>query len=361
MAEALGRLGNPSSPHAEGRAAARLRDAARACVAALAGARPEEVLFTSSGTEANAWALAGLAEAGAGKGKHLILSAVEHLSLIHMARRMEKAGWKVTCLPVDRFGRVDPEVFEKALTPETALVSVQWANAETGTLQPVGELARLAKARGVLVHCDAVAAAGQVPVSLGAVPVDALSLAAHPWGGPPGIGALVLRKGVRLAPWFVGGAQEEGRRAGTENLAGMVGMGRAAEVLLPEIPALAERITPLRDRLIRGILKDVPEAVLHGHPTERLPGHVSISIPGADAETLVLALDMQGVAVGIGSACTSLTRKASHVLKAMGVEESLALGAVTCSLGFRTSQDEVDRLVELLPRVAARWRGVSIQ
>ena len=361
MLETLDRLGNPSSLHAEGRAAARIRDLARTQVAALAECRPEEVVFTSSGTEANAWALTGLAEASSGRGKHLVISAVEHLSILQTARRMEKTGWKVTLLAVDRHGRIDPGVLEKALTPETALVSIQWANAEVGTLQPIKEIVRLVKSRGILIHADGVAAAGQVPVNLQRVPVDALSLAAHPWGGPPGIGALILRKGVRLAPLFVGGTQEEGRRAGTEDLMGIVGMGRAAEVTAKEIGSFSGRITPLRDRLIRGILEDVKEATIHGHPTERLPGHVSFSVPGVDAESLVLALDMQGVAVGVGSACTSLAQKASHVLKAMGIEESLARGAVTCTMGLRTTDLELARMRELLPQAAARLREVSVR
>ena len=356
MAEVLDRLANPSGLHAEGRIAAQARDAARAQVAALIGTRSEEVVFTSCGTEANVWALTHLAEARRDRGRQVVLSSVEHLSLLQTARRMEKEGWRVTLLPVDRRGRVDPAALDRVLTSETVLVSVQWANAEVGTLQPMEEIARRAKSRGVLVHSDAVAAAGQVPVDLRKIPVDAVSLAAHPMGGPPGIGALVLRKGTRIAPWFLGGGQEEGRRAGTENLLGVVGMGRAAEVVLKEREGWAGRITPLRDRLIRGILDRVPEATLHGHPTERLPGHASFSIPGTDAEELVLALDMQAVAVGIGSACTSGARKASHVLKAMGVEESCAMGAVTCTLGGRTSQAEVDRVVDLFPRVAARLK-----
>lgn len=356
VAALLAQTANPSSLHAEGRTSARMRDLARTQVAALVGARAEEVIFTSSGSEANQWALIGLAEANRNRGDHLILSCVEHASLLQSARRLEKSGWSITWLPVDSYGRVDPDSLERAFTPRTVLMSVQWANPEVGTLQPVAELARRVKAHKVLVHCDAVAAAGQVRVDFADLPLDALSLAAHPMGGSPGVGALVLRKGVRILPLLVGGAQEEGRRAGTENLLGIVGMGAAAETLRSTLDEWGSRITPLRDRLFRGILKRVPDASLHGHPTERLPGHLSLSIPGLDAESLVLALDLEGVAFGVGSACTSLTQKASHVLRAMGVEESLARGAVTCTLGLQSREEEIDRVEEILPRAAAVLR-----
>ncbi len=378
MARAMAALANPSAPYAEGRAAARLLGAARAQVAALIGARPEEIVFTSSATEANLWALTGLARANAARGRRLVISAVEHLSILHVARQMEKQGaasssravsgpsagighcvphgegWSVTLLPVDQAGRVDAAALEPALTPETALVSIQWASAEVGTVQPMAELARRARSRGVPVHSDAVAAAGRVPVDVREVPVDALSLAANVWGGPPGVGALYVRKGTRIPPLFLGGTQEEGRRAGTENLAGIVGMGAAAEAAARRLPDLPARANPLRDRLIRGILNLAPEATLNGHPTERLPGHASVSFPGTDAEGLVLSLDMQGVAAGLGSACSFQTRKPSHVLKAMGVGDERALGTVVFSLGSDSSERDVDRVLEILPRLLKR-------
>ncbi len=352
--EVLPLVANPSSLHSDGRTAARWREQARAQVAALVGARVEEVYFTSSGTEGNTWALTGLAEAYRSRGRHLVVSAVEHLSILQMVRRMEKEDWGVTVLPVDRNGRVDPERVEQALTPKITLVSLQWANSEVGTLQLVAEIARRVKGKGILLHADAVAAAGQVPIDLRTIPVDALSLAGNTFGGPPGIGALILRKGVRILPLLVGGTQEDGRRAGTENLLGIVGMGAASAAALRDLPALAEKVTPLRERLIRGILKLLPEATLNGHPTERLPGHVSVSIPGVDAEALVLALDREGVSVGLGSACTSRTMKASHVLRAMGIEESRARGTITCTLGSGTTAAEIDRLLELLPHAIER-------
>ena len=363
-AEALAHCGNPSSIHAEGRAAARLRDQAREQVAALIRARPEEISWTSCGTEANVWALIGLAGMQRGAGRHLVVSAVEHLSVLETARRMEKEGWSVTVLPVDRQGRVDAEQVDRALTAQTALVSLQWANPEVGTLQPIAEAARRVKGRGILFHCDAIAAVGQVPVDVQAVPVDALSLAAGPFGGPPGVGALYLRKGVRLAPLFVGGAQENGRRAGTENLLGVVGMGAAAAEAAQALPALAGTLTPLRDRLVRGILELLPEAALNGHPTERLPGHVSISFPGADAEVLLLTLDREGFSVGLGSACVSRTMKSSHVLKAMGLEPLHALGTVTFTLGSGNTQEEVEALLAALPRSvaeSARTREMALK
>ncbi len=357
MIQAVAAVGNPSSPHAEGRRAAQAMEKARGQVAGLLGALAEEIHFTSSGTEANAWALLGLTQPQGSAGRHLVLSAIEHLSVLQAARRMEREGWKVTVVPVDRSGRSDPAEIENAITPETALVSIQWANAEVGTIQPIAEIARRVKRRGILFHSDAVAAVGSIPVDVGAVPVDALSLAASAFGGPPGIGALFVRKGVRIDPLFVGGAQEEGRRAGTENLPGIVGMGKAAEMAKRGLLEAGERLTSLRDRLIQGVLSRVPQAVLNGHPVERLPGHVSVSFPGAEAESLVLALDLEGIAAGVGSACSSRTMKVSHVLKAMGAERSCALGTITLTLGVRTTEAEIAQALEILPRAVERQRG----
>ncbi len=350
MEEALAHCGNPSSLHAEGREAAQRLQKARSRVSSLIGSRPDELFFTAGGTEANAWALAGLAAGRRGTGDHLVVSAVEHLSVLQHARRMEKEGWSLTELPVDGAGRVDPDRLEAALTPRTVLVSVQWANPEVGTLQRVAEIARRVKARGILFHTDAVAAVGRLPVDVSAVPVDALSLASGPLGGPPGAGALFVRRGVRISPLFVGGTQEEGRRAGTENLVGLASFGAAAEQAARDLPALAGALLPLRDRLVRGILNSLPEAGLNGDPAERLPGHISVSFPGIDAEALVLALDREGVSVGLGSACSAKAVKASHVLKAMGVGDSCALGTVTLTLGPETTAEEADRFLAVLPR-----------
>jgi len=344
--EALVSCGNPSSLHAGGRAAAHLLRRARGQVAALAGARPDEVFFTAGGTESNAWALRGLAKPGS----HLVVSAVEHLSVLQTAREMEKEGWSVTLVPVDAAGRVDPDQVGRALTPQTALVSIQWANPEVGTLQPVAEIARRVKPKGALFHTDAVAAAGRVPLDWAAVPADAVSLASGPLGGPPGAGALVLRRGTRIRPLFMGGTQEEGRRAGTENLLGIAGFGAAAEWAAGEMPSLQEKVLPLRDRLVRGILNIVSDAGFNGDPTDRLPGHLSVSFPGADAEALVLALDREGVSVGLGSACSAKAVKASHVLKAMGVGDPRALGTITLTYGRQTAAGEVDLFLEILPR-----------
>ena len=280
-----------------------------------------------------------------------MISAVEHLSVLQTAHEMEKEGWSVILIPVDRAGRVDPSAVEAALTAQTVLVSVQWANPEVGTLQPVAEIARRVKAKGgILFHTDAVSAAGRVPLDLAAVPADAVSLASGPLGGPPGAGALVLRRGTRIQPLFVGGTQEEGRRAGTENLVGLAGFGAAAERAARELAVFPGKVLPLRERLIRGILTIVSDASFNGDPTDRLPGHLSVSFPGADAEALVLALDREGVSVGLGSACSSKAVKASHVLKAMGVGDPQALGTVTLTLTGETAAEEVDRFLEILPR-----------
>lgn len=358
--QALEQVGNPSSLHAEGRGAAQWVQRARAQVAALVGARPEEVFFTSSATEANTWALWGLCEAHAARGNHLIVSAVEHLSILQTVRRMEKRGWEATVVPVDRFGRVEPDRLEAALNPRTVLVCVQWANGEVGTIQPIAELARRVKAKGVLFHSDAVAAAGRVPIDWPTCGLDALTLAANALGGPPGAGALVLRKGTRIQPLLVGGAQEEGRRAGTENLLGIVGMGEASRASAEELPRLKDRLAPLRDHLLRGILNKSPEAQLNGHPTERLPGHLSVSFPDLDAESLVLALDLRGVAAGLGSACTAQTRKASHVLRAMGVEEETALGTVVFTFGPQVAESQIAELLNRLQGVLSSVRGLKV-
>ncbi|MCM8794909.1 MAG: cysteine desulfurase [Candidatus Omnitrophica bacterium] len=354
--------GNPSSMHQEGRRTAQAVERARNQVAALLGASPQEILFTSSGTEANLAAITGLLKAvPAGQGKHLVVSAVEHLSVLQSVRRLEKEGFSVTVLPVDSRGCVDPGQCEKALTPQTVLVSVQWANPEVGTVQPVRELALRVKSKGILFHSDAVAACGCLPVDVREVPVDALSIAANTFGGPSGVGALYLRKGVRLFPLFVGGTQQEGRRAGSENVLGIAGMGVAAELAKAELNDLPGRLIPLRDRLIGGILKGIPETRLNGHPTARLPGHASFSFSGVNAEELVFALDLKGVAVGLGSACSAQTIKASHVLKAMGVEDSLALGTILCTLGWATRADQVDRAADLLRQVVMKNRLVAVE
>lgn len=346
-------VGNPASVHAEGRLSAQAVEESRARVAGLVSSVPSEIIFTSGGTEANALALAGLSRAAQAqkKGRHLVISAVEHLSVLQTARFLEKEGFSVTVLPVDKYGQVDPGSVEAALTPETVLVSVQWANAEVGTLQPLVRICQQANAKRIPFHTDAVAAVGQVSVNLKEVPADALTLAANTFGGPGGIGALFLRKGTRILPFLVGGAQEEGRRAGTENLLGIVGMGCAAETARKGLPDLGKRLIPLRDRLIHGILNKIPEATLNGHPTQRLPGHASFSFPGLDAEELVLVLDREGVAVGLGSACSKMTMKASHVLKAMGIGEERALGTITCTLSVGIVPDEVDKAVEVITRV----------
>jgi len=352
ISQALGKLANPSAPYAEGREAARLRDRARGQVAALLGARPDEILFTSSGTESNLWALSGLArsvlrQAQGERRNHIVLSAVEHLSLLQGARQMEKEGWEITVVPVDHAGRVDSGRVEQALTPRTALVSVQWANAEVGALQPVAELARRVKQRGVLFHSDAVAAAGRVPVDVREMPADALSLAANIWGGPPGVGALYLRKGVRILPLMVGGTQEEGRRAGTENLAGIIGMGAAAAAVAERLGSFAAGANPLREKLVRGILELSVGAALNGpsHPTERLPGHASVSFPGVDAEGVVLSLDMEGICASSGSACSSGSLTPSHVLSALGLPDTLCNSLIRLSLGRETSDADIQYLL----------------
>lgn len=342
MAAWLSRVGNPSNHlHREGREAAEALTAARCAVAALIGASSDEVSCTSSGTEANAWAVRGLLASQRTKGKHLVVSAVEHVSLLNTVRRLEREGFRVTRVRVDGDGRVDPADVVSALQPDTVLVSVMWANHEVGTLQPIADIARAVRERGILFHTDAVAAVGSVDVSVAAVPVDALSLAANQFGGPAGVGALYVRDGVNIHPFFDGGIQEHGRRAGTENLLGIIGMGAAAEVARQQRLAWTDHRRPLRDQLACALQEDEPACRVFGHPTERLPGHLCVAYEGIDGESLALGLDREGVALVQSSACTSRTLKVSHVLKAMGLADALAQGACLATLGPDTTAADV--------------------
>ena len=361
MSAWLERVGNPSNHlHREGRVAAAALERARKAVAALIGASADEIYFTSSGTEANTWAIRGLVAAHRTKGKHLVLSAVEHISLLHTVRRLEREGYEVTHVPVDATGRVDAAQVERVLRPDTALVSVMWANHEVGTLQPIAEIARLVRARGVLFHTDAVAAVGSVEVSVTQTPVDALSLAANQFGGPAGVGALYVREGVGITPLFDGGIQEHGRRAGTENLLSIIGTGAAAEVIRQQQHAWFAHRRSLRDALEQALRMDHPACHVFGHPTERLPGHLCVAFEGIDGESLALGLDREGVAVVQSSACTSKVLKASHVLKAMGVPEPLAQGACLASIGWETTPADIEQARAAFHTVVQQLHSLAV-
>lgn len=351
--------GNPSSVHAPGREARQRVSEAREKVAQLLGARPEEIVFTSGGTEADNLALVGVARACRERGDHIVTTQVEHHAVLETCRALEAEGFRTTYVPVDSHGMVDPQAVAEALTPRTVLVSVMLANNEVGTLQPVARIADLVRPRGVYLHTDAVQAVGQVPVAVEELGVDLLSLSAHKMYGPKGVGALYVRRGVPLSPLLHGGGQERGRRSGTENVPGIVGLGKAAQLAHSEQPERQRGLTALRERLIRGLASRVPEAILNGHPTQRLPSNVSISFPGVTAEALVVDLDLKGVAISAGAACAAGTVEPSHVLRAMGLSESVAAGTVRLSLGRANTPEEVDQVLDILTEAVERLRQAS--
>lgn len=359
MAAALDEGGNPSSIHEAGRRAKRQLEQARRQVATLIGAKPGEVFFTSCGTEANNWALKGLFAANKRKGNHLVISAIEHPSVSLVARRLELEGAQVSILPVDREGAVPAEALRAALQPGTVLVSVMLANGEVGTIEPIEELAAIAHEQGVLFHTDAVAAVGHLPIDVRALGVDALSLAANQFYGPPGAAALFVREGVRVLPLLEGGGQETGGRSGTEALPAIVGMGTAAEIAARELPQRVERLARLRDRLKDGLLLRVDRVRLNGSWTSRLPHNLHVCVDGVSSESLVLGLDQVGIAVGLGSACNSKSMRPSHVLKAVGLSDEEAKGALVFTLGVQTTEAQIDLSFELIPAVVQRLRNVT--
>lgn len=350
---------NPQSLHSGGQAAFQAVEEARARVAGLIGASAEEVFFTASGSESNNFALKGMALAGRARGKRIVVSAIEHLSVLNAAKSLEKLGFETVLVPVDGLGRINPDDVRKALTKDTVLVSIQTANSEVGTMEPVDEIARISREHGVPFHTDAVAAAGNVPVDVRALGADALSLAADQFYGPKGGAALYLRKGTRIVPLVDGGVQEGGRRGGTENVPAIIGMGRAAEIAVAEITKRIETETLLRDRLIRGLLERVDRTVLTGDPANRLPHHASFCIEFIEGEAMLLHLDMKGVAASSGSACTSKSLKASHVLLAMGMDHALAQGSLVFSLLETTTAADIDRVLEVFPPIVDKLRRMS--
>lgn len=352
-------FGNPQSLHPWGDRAREAVEGAREKVAKLIGARPEEVIFTSSGTEANNMAVKGLALAYQNKGRHIVVSAIEHFSVLHSVRTLAKAGFQFTAVPVDSHGRVDPEDVRKAIRNDTILVSIIHASSEVGTIQPLKEIAAVVKEKGVLLHTDAVASVGQVPVDVEELGVDALSLAAQTFYGPKGAGALFLRKGLRLIPLMDGGVQEGGRRPGTENVPAIVGMGKAAELAMEEGEVRSRRLRDLRDRLIRGVLERVEHVFLTGDPEERLPGHASFCVRFIEGEAMLMLLASKGIAASSGSACTSRALKASHVLTAMGISPEDAQGSLMLTLGLGNREEEVDYFLEVFPPIVGRLREMS--
>ena len=349
--------GNPSSIHAFGREAHRALENARKQVAAALNCEAREVFFTAGGSESDNWAIRCALQAK--QGKHIITSAIEHHAVLHTCEYMEKQGYEVTYLPVDEFGLVSPEDVKKAIRPDTVLITIMAANNEIGTLQPVEAIGKIAKEAGVLFHTDAVQAVGAVPVDVKAWNVDMLSLSGHKLHAPKGVGALYIRKGLRISNLIYGGAQERGLRAGTENLPGIVALGKAIELAVAEMPEYAQRVSALRDKLIDGILAKIPDVQLNGHRTQRLPGNVNVSIRYVEGEALLMRLDMAGIAASSGSACTSGSLDPSHVLLAIGLPHEIAHGSLRLSLGRDTTEEEVDYVLEKLPEIVKTLRAMS--
>ena len=360
MHEAVrGCFGNASSIHTFGQAAKAALDDARSAVADLLGARPNDVIFTGSGTEADNLAIRGVAEASVPAGRrHLIASAIEHEAVLNTLKALSKRDWTTTLLPVGAAGVVEPAALEAATTDDTALVSVMHANNEIGTLQPVAELAAIAHRHGALFHTDAVQTAGKLPLDVTALGVDLLSLSAHKFNGPKGVGALWIRRGMRLVAPTTGGRQERNRRAGTENVPAIVGLGVAAELATRKLALEATRLSALRDRLESSLLDRVPGATVNGSGT-RVPNTTNISFDGVEAEALLIALDLEGIAVSTGSACSSGTLEPSHVLRAMGLTPRRAQSSIRFSLGLGNTDGEVDRVVGVLPPLVAKLRALS--
>jgi cysteine desulfurase len=353
-------FGNASSVHTFGQQAKAELDAARTSLARLIGAEPSEIVFTSGGTESDNLAIRGAAEALEPAGRrHIITTAIEHEAVLNTVRALERRGWDATLLPIDQTGVLSPDALREALRPDTALVSVMHANNEIGSVQPIEALAPLVRAAGALFHTDAVQSAGRIPVDVRQLGVDALSLSAHKFGGPKGTGALWIRRGVRLVPHMTGGRQERGRRAGTEDVPALAGMGVAARVAAEAAVAAGPAIARLRDRLEAGILAQVPGTVVNGDRARRVPNTSNISFDGIEAESLLIALDLEGVAISTGSACSSGSLEPSHVLRAMGLPNARARNSLRFSLGPTTTSDEVDFVVEVLPRLVSRLRQLG--
>jgi cysteine desulfurase len=355
------RFGNPSSIHRFGRAALEALDDAREAVAAVLGASRKEIIFTGGGSEADNLAIKGvaLAQREAGKGAHIITSAIEHHAVLHAVEQLEAFGFEATLLPVDHDGLVRPNDLRAALRPDTVLVSIMYANNEIGTLQPLAELGAICREYGVPFHTDAVQAAGAVSLNVNDLNVDLLSLAAHKFYGPKGVGALYVRRGIPLLPQINGGGQERRRRAGTENVAENVGMAAALRLAEEHRERYAAECATLRDRLLVGIRERIPDVSLNGHPTRRLPNNVNVAFDGVEGESVLLLLDQEGIAASSGSACTSGALEASHVLLALGVPHERAIGSVRFSLGRTTTAEEIDYVLDVLPPLIDQLRSVS--
>jgi cysteine desulfurase len=349
-------FGNPSSMHSAGQEARVAVEEARDKVASLVGAGSEEIVFTSGGTEADNYALKGTAYASDGVKNHIITTSIEHHAVLETCKFLERLGFTVTYLPVDGSGLVDPDDVKRAITTKTMIISVMHANNEVGTIEPVVEIGRIAREAGISFHCDAVQTAGHIPVKVDDLGVDMLAMSAHKLGGPKGVGALYVRKGTRIISFMHGGEQEKGRRASTENVPGIVGFGKAAEIAQRESDRQEARLTSLRDRLAGGLMARMDGIRLNGHPTRRLPGNVNLSVEGVDGEYMLLNLSARGICISTGSACSASSKEPSHVLLALGLSHEQARGSIRLSLGRETSERDINRVLAVLPEVVAGLR-----
>jgi cysteine desulfurase len=352
-------FGNPSSVYSYGREARKVIDDSREKVAKIIGAQSKEIFFTSGGTESDNWAIKGTAFANKDKGNHIITTSVEHHAVLHTCKYLEKQGFEVTYLPVDEYGLIDLDDLRNSIKDTTILITVMFANNEIGTIQPIGEIGKIAKEKKILFHTDAVQALGSIEIDVNTLGVDLMSISGHKIYGPKGIGALYIRKGVKIDNLIHGGAQEKKKRGGTENTPAIVGFAKACELAESNLQEQIKRTIQLRDYMIKGILEGIPEVKLNGHPEKRLPGNVNVSIRYIEGESILLSLDLLGIAASSGSACTSGSLDPSHVLLAIGLSHEIAHGSLRFSIGKYTTKEEVDFVLDKLPGIIQRLRDMS--
>ena len=354
------KYGNPNSIHSFGQEAREAVEEAREKIARLIGANPSEIVFTAGGTEADNYAIKGIAWANQKKGNHIITSQIEHHAVLHSCQFLEKHGFKVTYLKVDKYGLIDPEDVKKAITDQTILVTIMHANNEIGTIEPIKEIGKIVKEAGIYFHTDAVQTTGHIPIEVNDLGVDMLSISGHKLYGPKGVGALYLRKGTKIVNLIDGGAQEKNRRAGTENVTGMVGLGKAVELAEKRLAGgEVDKVVKLRDKLITGIMDQIENVRLNGHSTKRLPGNVNICFEFIEGESMLLNLDMKGVAASSGSACTSGSLEPSHVLLAIGLPPEIAHGSLRLTLGKDNTEEDIDYVIDILPKIIEKLRALS--
>ena len=353
------RFGNPSSIHSFGQEAKAAVEKARKEIASFLGAKQEEIIFTSGGSESDNFAIKGVAYANKHKGNHIITSSIEHHAVIKSCEFLEKMGFKVTYLPVSKDGLVDPEDVKKAITDKTILISIMHASNEIGTIQPIKEIGKIAREKKIYFHSDAVQTFGHIHINVDELNVDLLSVSAHKLCGPKGIGVLYVRKGTKIVSFIHGGGQERKRRASTENVPAIVGFGKAVEIAKKTMDEEVKKLVILRDKLIKGILEKIDNVYLNGHPARRLPNNVNVSVESIEGESMLLSLDMEGIAASTGSACTSASLEASHVLLALGLSHELAHGSLRFTLGRYTEKEDINKVLEILPKIVKKLRSIS--